>query len=287
MSSNPTRAAPAAILRSGPVSGARQAEPVPPRGPRLTRPSRRSTGSRGSTSTPGCGTATIRGSLAYLEAENAYTQSVMRRTEGLQERLYQEMRGRIKETDLSVPDPGGRLALLHPDRDRRTVPDLLPAPRRAGEPRGGAARPERARGGACLLPAGRLRGESGPPAPRLFGGHQRGRVVHPGRSRTWRPASSSPSRSATRRPARRGPTTAARCSTSCSTTPAGPAASTATPSASDPAAGRAGPARDGRIVLPGHRPDAEPAVPGAGPREPFDVRGAGRAGRRRRPHRSG
>jgi oligopeptidase B len=40
---------------------------------------------------------------AYLEAENRYTSAVMRHTEPLQERLYQEMRGRIKETDLSVP----------------------------------------------------------------------------------------------------------------------------------------------------------------------------------------
>ena len=43
--------------------------------------------------------------LAHLEAENRYTDSVMRHTEGLQERLYQELRGRIKEADLSVPDP--------------------------------------------------------------------------------------------------------------------------------------------------------------------------------------
>jgi oligopeptidase B len=42
--------------------------------------------------------------LAYLEAENRYTAGVMRHTEGLQERLYQEMRQRIKETDLSVPE---------------------------------------------------------------------------------------------------------------------------------------------------------------------------------------
>ncbi|HJR17022.1 MAG TPA: S9 family peptidase [Gemmatimonadales bacterium] len=42
--------------------------------------------------------------IAYLEAENSYTAAVMRHTEGLQERLYQEMRGRIKETDLSVPE---------------------------------------------------------------------------------------------------------------------------------------------------------------------------------------
>jgi oligopeptidase B len=42
--------------------------------------------------------------LAYLEAENSYTAIAMRHTEPLQERLYEEMRGRIKETDLSVPE---------------------------------------------------------------------------------------------------------------------------------------------------------------------------------------
>src|SRR6266487_6439627 len=42
--------------------------------------------------------------LAYLEAENRYTETVMRHTELLQERLFREMRGRIKETDLSVPE---------------------------------------------------------------------------------------------------------------------------------------------------------------------------------------
>ncbi|MBD2464948.1 S9 family peptidase [Oscillatoria sp. FACHB-1407] len=41
--------------------------------------------------------------IAYLEAENAYTQAVMQHTEGLQKALYDEMLGRIKETDLSVP----------------------------------------------------------------------------------------------------------------------------------------------------------------------------------------
>ncbi|MDQ3137259.1 MAG: S9 family peptidase [Gemmatimonadota bacterium] len=42
--------------------------------------------------------------LAYLEAENRYTQAVMRPTDPLQERLFTEMRARIKETDLSVPE---------------------------------------------------------------------------------------------------------------------------------------------------------------------------------------
>lgn len=42
--------------------------------------------------------------IAYLEAENRYSTEVMRHTEALQETLYQEMRGRIEETDLSVPE---------------------------------------------------------------------------------------------------------------------------------------------------------------------------------------
>jgi oligopeptidase B len=40
---------------------------------------------------------------AYLEAENAYTDAVLRPTEPFQETLYREMLRRIKETDLSVP----------------------------------------------------------------------------------------------------------------------------------------------------------------------------------------
>jgi oligopeptidase B len=43
--------------------------------------------------------------LAYLEQENRYTEAVMRPTEELQQQLYDEMRARIKETDLSVPEP--------------------------------------------------------------------------------------------------------------------------------------------------------------------------------------
>jgi oligopeptidase B len=41
--------------------------------------------------------------LKYLEAENAYTEQIMEPTRALQETLYQEMLGRIKQTDLSVP----------------------------------------------------------------------------------------------------------------------------------------------------------------------------------------
>jgi len=41
--------------------------------------------------------------IAYLEAENAYTDALMKPTEGFQEKLYQEMLGRMLQTDLSVP----------------------------------------------------------------------------------------------------------------------------------------------------------------------------------------
>ena len=41
--------------------------------------------------------------LAYLEAENAYAEAVLKPTEDFQENLYQEMLGRIQQTDLSVP----------------------------------------------------------------------------------------------------------------------------------------------------------------------------------------
>lgn len=42
--------------------------------------------------------------IQYLEAENAYTEAVMQHTEEFQEKMFKELRGRIKETDLSVPE---------------------------------------------------------------------------------------------------------------------------------------------------------------------------------------
>ncbi|HEU0299110.1 MAG TPA: S9 family peptidase [Longimicrobium sp.] len=42
--------------------------------------------------------------ISYLQAENAYTDAVMAPTQQLQETLYQEILGRIKQTDTNVPD---------------------------------------------------------------------------------------------------------------------------------------------------------------------------------------
>lgn len=41
--------------------------------------------------------------IGYLEEENAYRENVMKETEGLQEELFDEIVGRIKQTDESVP----------------------------------------------------------------------------------------------------------------------------------------------------------------------------------------
>ena len=41
--------------------------------------------------------------MAYLEAENAYTDSVMKDTKDFEQKLYQEIVGRIKQDDQSVP----------------------------------------------------------------------------------------------------------------------------------------------------------------------------------------
>jgi len=41
--------------------------------------------------------------IAYLNSENEYTNKMLRHTEGFQKQLFEEMKGRIKEDDTSVP----------------------------------------------------------------------------------------------------------------------------------------------------------------------------------------
>jgi oligopeptidase B len=47
---------------------------------------------------------------AYLDAENAYCEAQLAETHGLQDDLFREMRGRLKEDDNSVPAPDGPFA---------------------------------------------------------------------------------------------------------------------------------------------------------------------------------
>ncbi|HVM99007.1 MAG TPA: S9 family peptidase [Caulobacteraceae bacterium] len=63
----------------------------------------------------------------HLVAENAYVAAVLRPTEALQAKMFEEMKGRIKEDDASVPDPDGafeyfsryELGAQHPRHLRR------------------------------------------------------------------------------------------------------------------------------------------------------------------------
>lgn len=45
--------------------------------------------------------------IAHLEAENAHTDSATAHLEELRETLFQEIKGRVQETDLSVPTRKG------------------------------------------------------------------------------------------------------------------------------------------------------------------------------------
>src|ERR1700753_393422 len=69
----------------------------------------------------------------YLEAENAYTESLLGHTAGLQKTLVKEMRGRIKEDDSSVPSPDGPYAYLRKFREGGQHEQFGRMPRDGGE----------------------------------------------------------------------------------------------------------------------------------------------------------
>jgi oligopeptidase B len=61
---------------------------------------------------------------AYLESENAYAESVLGTTRALQQTLYAEMLGRIRETDQSVPHREGRFLYYSRTEEARQYPIL-------------------------------------------------------------------------------------------------------------------------------------------------------------------
>ena len=60
--------------------------------------------------------------IAYLEAENEYTDALMGHTEDLQAELFDEIKGRIKQTDLSVPVREGDFFYYTRTEDGRDYP---------------------------------------------------------------------------------------------------------------------------------------------------------------------
>ena len=70
----------------------------------------------------------------YLEAENAYTQATMADTQALRKSLFEEMKGRIKEDDSSVPSPDGPWAYSTRFVTGGQYPQVCRAPVKGGEP---------------------------------------------------------------------------------------------------------------------------------------------------------
>ena len=119
--------------------------------------------------------------LKYLESENAYTEEVMRPTKALQETLYGEMLGRIKQTDLERALAHRRLLLLLAHRGGEAVPVHVPAQGQHGRRRGNAARPERAGGGPLLSRPRRLRRQRRRQLAGVFDRYHRLPAVHAAR----------------------------------------------------------------------------------------------------------
>ena len=69
---------------------------------------------------------------AYLGEENAYTAAALARTEALQQALFAEMKGRIKEDDSTVPSPDGPHAYYVRYREGGQHPIICREPRDGG-----------------------------------------------------------------------------------------------------------------------------------------------------------
>jgi oligopeptidase B len=70
---------------------------------------------------------------AYLEAENAYTDAVMRPTESLQARIYDEIASRVQQTDTSAPVPDGPYEYYHRTEEGRQYAINCRRPRGGGD----------------------------------------------------------------------------------------------------------------------------------------------------------
>lgn len=70
----------------------------------------------------------------YLEAENIYFKAAFGKpTEDLQDEIYKEIRGRIKEDDSGIPAPHGPYAYFSKMLEGKQYPQLIRTPREGGE----------------------------------------------------------------------------------------------------------------------------------------------------------
>ena len=119
--------------------------------------------------------------IKHLEAENAYTEEVMKPTKALQETLYTEMLGRIKQTDLSVPSRIGEYFYYSRTEEGKQYPYMC---RRKGSMdgrRGDPARSQRAGRRAQVPRPRRVRRQRRRELARVLDRHDRLPAVHPAR----------------------------------------------------------------------------------------------------------
>ncbi|MGI9386085.1 MAG: S9 family peptidase, partial [Methyloligellaceae bacterium] len=70
---------------------------------------------------------------AYLEAENTFTETTLSATETLQEKIFEELKGRIKQDDSSVPSPHGPWAYYSSFVTGGEYPRICREPRGGGK----------------------------------------------------------------------------------------------------------------------------------------------------------
>jgi len=63
--------------------------------------------------------------LAYLQAENDYATTLSQHTTQLEETLFDEIKGRIKQTDLSVPYKLGDTCITFAMKKERSMPCIV------------------------------------------------------------------------------------------------------------------------------------------------------------------
>ncbi len=88
-----------------------------------------------STTGTGCVTATIPAVIAYLEAENAYTDAMTAASADMRERLYEQIKARVQEDDLSAPARHDDWWYWSRTARGKPIPDPLPPGRPAARPR--------------------------------------------------------------------------------------------------------------------------------------------------------
>ena len=134
----------------------------------------------------------------YLEAENRYTDAVMADTKEFQDKLFQELKGRIKQDDTTVPAPTGPSPTTSAMSPERSTPATAARTASLTSPETVLLDGPAGSGRLGLLQARRLVAQSRSRAGRLVRATSKARSSSPSASATCRPDGISRRRSRTR-----------------------------------------------------------------------------------------